>query len=69
MRKKLNLEGKRFGKLVAIEFSHSDKNKNSVWSCICDCGNETLVNSQRLITGKTKSCGCLKSESIIKRNI
>ena len=69
MREKLNLTGKRFGKLVALEYAYSNKNKNSVWRCICDCGNETFVNSQRLVTGKTKSCGCLKSESTIKRNI
>lgn len=32
-----------------------------MWKCICDCGNYTEVNRQYLIKGKTKSCGCLKS--------
>ena len=57
MREKLNLAGKRFGKLVAIEYAYSNKSKNAVWRCVCDCGNETFVNSQRLKSGKTKSCG------------
>ena len=68
MRKKLNLAGKRFGKLVAIEYAYSNKSKNAVWRCVCDCGNETFVNSQRLKSGKTKSCGCLKSEATAERN-
>ena len=68
MREKLNLAGKRFGKLVAIEYAYSNKSKNAVWRCVCDCGNETFVNSQRLKSGKTKSCGCLKSEVTAERN-
>lgn len=68
MREKLNLKAKRFGKLVAIDYAYSNKNKNYVWRCVCDCGNETFVNSQRLKSGKTKSCGCLKSIITSERN-
>jgi hypothetical protein len=68
MRERLNLAGKRFGKLLAIEYAYTDKNKNAVWRCICDCGKEAFVRSTRLKSGKTKSCGCLKSEVTSERN-
>ena len=29
--------------------------------CKCDCGSEVLVAYTSLITGNTKSCGCIKS--------
>ena len=68
MREKLDLKGKRFGNLVAIDYAYSNKSKNAVWHCVCDCGNETFVNSQNLKNGKTKSCGCLKSKVTAERN-
>ena len=33
------------------------------WRCRCDCGNETIVGQTPLQSGKTKSCGCLQSET------
>ena len=30
-----------------------------MWRCKCDCGNEVIVRSASLVTGVTKSCGCL----------
>ena len=32
-----------------------------MWLCKCDCGNEAVVPSQSLLSGKSKSCGCLKA--------
>lgn len=55
----LDLTGQRFGKLVAIECVGSNKHKVRLWKCKCDCGNETIVISQSLKLGNTKSCGCL----------
>ena len=30
--------------------------------CRCDCGNELAVSANRLVSGNTQSCGCLKVE-------
>lgn len=68
MKKPLNLSGERFGNLIAVKSMGSNSNGNSMWLCKCDCGNESIVNSQNLKSGKTKSCGCLKSLATASRN-
>ena len=32
------------------------------WLCVCRCGTVRYVNEQNLLTGKSKSCGCLSAE-------
>ena len=36
--------------------------------CICDCGTRKVISKYHLLDGKTKSCGCLFSELLSKRN-
>lgn len=38
-----NLKGKRFGRLTALKFVGSTKNRESLWLCACDCGNKRIV--------------------------
>ena len=57
--KKYDLTGLKFGKLTAQLPVGSDNDKNVVWQCICKCGNSINVPSKSLMTGNTKSCGCL----------
>lgn len=59
----IDLTGKRFGKLVVIELDHIERRYGALWKCRCDCGNETVVRSNDLRTGNTKSCGCYKISS------
>jgi hypothetical protein len=63
MSKKLDLTGKRFGRLVAL-FDIGKRNSQGcvIWRCLCDCGSFTKVNSSNLRTGHIKSCGCLLKE-------
>lgn len=53
-----DLVGKRYGKLTVIERAGSDKYKQALWLCKCECGNTKITNTNRLNAGKTKSCGC-----------
>lgn len=55
-----NLDGKRFGKLTVIKYHHI--NHGAYYLCKCDCGNEVIVLGTKLVTGRTKSCGCLITE-------
>ena len=50
-----NLIGQKFGVLTPYEYVIGSK-----WKCHCDCGNETVVLTASLTSGKTKSCGCRK---------
>lgn len=62
---KLELTGKKFGKLKVISFAYT-KNYRTFWNCVCDCGNECVVKGKYLSNGDTKSCGCLVVEQAIK---
>lgn len=62
MSKRTSLIGKRFGRLVVKRFAGTDRFGNLRWECVCDCGNETVVRTNALRTGNTKSCGCLQRE-------
>lgn len=58
-----DLTGQRFGRLTALKFNNiNPKNRCAVWLCKCDCGNTLLIDSSRLTSGNTKSCGCIKKE-------
>ena len=54
--------GKKFGRLTVVEYVGKDKNKKSMFLCKCDCGKSKVVNRNNLVTGTTKSCGCIKVE-------
>lgn len=54
-----DMTGKRYGMLTVIEYVGKDKFNNALWRCKCDCGQEKIVNRKRLISGDTRSCGCL----------
>lgn len=58
MPRRKDLTGLRFGKLVAIESTGSDRWGRRTWKCKCDCGNYTTVSIGNLTSGLTRSCGC-----------
>ncbi len=57
-----NLIGIKFGRLEVIKDSGIRQYRSVIWTCICDCGKFHNVNSQSLIKGWTRSCGCLQKE-------
>ena len=65
--KLINLMGQRFGRLVVIK-RVENRGRKVCWCCLCDCGKETVVTSTNLITGHSKSCGCMRSDVLIQRN-
>ena len=60
--KLIDLTGQKFGRLTVLDFYGSDKRRESIWRCRCECGNITNVLSSNLRKGYTKSCGCLQKE-------
>ena len=63
-----DLTGQKFGKLLVIEQTDRDVNGNIRWKCKCDCGNIVKIQTNRLTTGNTSSCGCI-NYSIGEKNI
>lgn len=59
-----NLEGKRFGKLTAIEFIGVGNRHYAMWRCVCDCGNECIMSTDTLTRQGNHSCGCLGKEHL-----
>lgn len=55
--------GSRFGRLTVIN-PRSNKTKHKQWEhlCSCDCGALKNVLYSALLSGRTKSCGCLSKE-------
>lgn len=57
-RKFIDLTGQKFGKLTVIK-KDGYKGKRIAWLCLCECEKEIIVSGSNLVTGHTKSCGCL----------
>lgn len=58
MPNKKDLTGQKFGRLTVLQSKGLNKHGRGIWLCRCDCGDETVVTTVNLTTGKTKSCGC-----------
>jgi hypothetical protein len=57
----LNLAGKRFGRLTVIDRA-KNRGPRAFWNCVCDCGENSVVQTYQLVSGHTRSCGCLKKD-------
>lgn len=62
-----NLKGRRFGRLIAL---YNSDNRNSagdvMWKCLCICGRFVEIGAGNLKSGHTKSCGCLRRDTMKK---
>lgn len=61
---KYNLINKKFNKLTIIKRSDKIVNRKRYWHCKCDCGQITEVETSKIVSGHTKSCGCLYRDDI-----
>lgn len=67
--KTVDLVGKKFNRLTVIARNGTRKNGNATWLCECDCGKRIVAVGSALKSGKTKSCGCLRSELQRENNL
>ena len=54
---KIDMTGLQAGKLTVIEKSGVYHGHDTMWRCLCKCGNERVVRGSYLRNGHTKSCG------------
>jgi hypothetical protein len=60
-RPRIDLIGKRFGRLLVIAYAGAGK---WAWSCVCDCSTCRVVRGDLLRGGITRSCGCLRKDRL-----
>lgn len=60
-----DITGQRFGRLVAQWPAGLEKRDYNVviWLCLCDCGKMRTASITELKKGRTRSCGCLHSDT------
>ncbi len=62
-----DLIGRTFSRLTVVartvNFNHSVR-----YECLCVCGKTVIAYKSMLVSGKHKSCGCLKRERIIEQS-
>lgn len=66
-----DLTGQKFGMLTVVRRAAShvlpSGQKQTMWDCVCDCGQTTTVNTGNLKTGRVVSCGCYNRE--VRKNV
>jgi hypothetical protein len=60
---RLDIEGQKFNRLLAIRESPERRDGKVVWEFLCDCGNTTYKPASQVKRGKCRSCGCLSVET------
>jgi hypothetical protein len=54
--------GRRFGHLTVLDFGK----RHFHWLCRCSCGKDKEVHRDHLRSGASRSCGCLRAESMLR---
>jgi hypothetical protein len=59
-----DLTGQKFGRLTVENRAANSNSGDARWFCRCACGNlkSTIVHGSKMISGETRSCGCLQRE-------
>ena len=65
---RIDLTGKRFGRLIVTGFAEKRGKKTLCWDCKCDCGKTKIILGASLKNGATQSCGCYNREIATKKS-
>lgn len=64
--KVLDLTGSTYGRLYVLAYYGRCSGRRHYWLCRCDCGVHCVVRSYYLRSGKSRSCGCGRFQSITR---
>ena len=65
MGKTNDLTGRVFTRLTVVKLA-GYRAAHAVWNCRCECGREVEVRGTHLVSGRVRSCGCLRADSAIR---
>lgn len=68
MSAKIEMIGKKYGKLLVVRQVEPSKSGHTRYLCKCDCGVEKIFQAQNIRTGKSESCGCERAKQLSERN-
>ena len=54
--RRLDITGRRFGRLTVLGFSHIENSRFSMWNVRCDCGTESVLRGTSLTSGNSTQC-------------
>jgi len=60
----IDLTGQSFGRLTAVSPHHAHSKNGWYWTFRCSCGTERVLRGTRVMSGHTRSCGCLRRELV-----
>jgi len=69
MDKSIDTTNKKFSRWTALGKEKVDKKGRLRWFCRCDCGTTRWVAADSLISGGTRSCGCLRVDSATRHGL
>ena len=59
----VDLTNFKYGKLTVIKKTNEKTKDNKIlWLCQCKCGNTITLQTYAILSGRTRSCGCLRPE-------
>jgi hypothetical protein len=57
---RLNIIGQKINQLVVLSLQDTRQRGSDIhYNCLCDCGKLSVVQRNNLLSGHTKTCGCL----------
>ncbi len=65
---RLETSGKTYGRLTIISDAPSENRRRKV-SCRCACGETKTILLLSILSGRTKSCGCLRKEALNRKRV
>lgn len=63
-----SLIGLVFGRLTVVNKGENSISNRTTWHCVCNCGQQLDVDASHLLSGNTKSCGCLHKDRAAEAN-
>jgi hypothetical protein len=67
MERRHNLQGKRYGRVLVVDFSNVDKGGNSIYNCKCDCGKEFKAAGSNVKRSAGVGCVDCKNKQLKER--
>ena len=60
----IDITGKKYHRWAVKKRAENDKINQVCWLCVCDCGTVRVVTGTSLKSGGSKSCGCLRKDTL-----